>query len=283
MAYVMTDDKFIEMAKRAASVKTLYVRGCFGAPMTDYNKRRYINEYLYNKGPERQKLINAADPDVFGFDCCNLLNGILWGWIGNPNDIYGGARYKSNGVPDFDDSSVMSYCMDVSDDFTTIVPGEVLHIPGHVGIYIGDGLAIECTARWKDGVQVTSVYNLGPSSKNVGRVWAEHGKLQWIRYRAPEPAPVKLPTYELHVDQVRKGSTGPSVMLLQKLLNTGLGEGYELDEDGIAGSKTIAALCAYQYSHDLESDGICGTKTWSSILGIEVKMDEIVTDRKEDG
>lgn len=276
MTYVMTDDKFIGMAKRAASVKTLYVRGCFGAPMTDYNKRRYINGYLYNKGPERQKLINGASPDVFGFDCCNLIDGILWGWIGDVHDIYGGARYKSNGVPDFDDSSVMDYCTEVSDDFTTIVPGEVLHIPGHVGIYIGDGLAIECTARWKDGVQITSVYNLGPSSKNVGRVWAEHGKLQWIQYKAPEPspAPVKLPTYELHVDQVRKGSEGPSVILLQRLLNDWLASGDTvLLEDGIAGNKTIAALTEYQITAGLVSDGICGTKTWSSLLGIEVKMD----------
>lgn len=286
MAYIFTSDEFTRRALRVANeFKTIYAKGCFGWPMIPVNKRRAIGSYAYNAAPARQKVINAADADTFAFDCNCLIKALLWEWTGDAGKIYGGAEYKSNGVPDFTTEQMLDYCTHVSDDFTKIIPGCVLHNPGHVGIYIGDGLAVECTARWKDGVQITNVDNLGISSVCNGRTWQEHGRLQWIHYKEPEPspAPVKLPTYELHVDQVRKGSTGPSVMLLQRLLNTWLGEGYELDEDGIAGNKTISSLMAYQDSHKLESDGICGTKTWSSILGIEVKMDEIVTDRKEDG
>lgn len=287
MAYIFTSDEFTRRAMQVANeFKTIYAKGCFGWPMIPVNKKRAINSCAYNAAPARQKVINDASVSTFAFDCVCFIKALLWDWIGDVDKIYGGSEYKSNGVPDFTTEQMLDYCTHVSDDFTKIIPGCVLHNPGHVGIYIGDGLAVECTARWKDGVQITNVDNLGISSVCNGRTWQSHGRLQWIQYKAPEPspAPVKLPTYELHVDQVRKGSEGPSVILLQRLLNDWLASGDTvLLEDGIAGNKTIAALTEYQITARLTVDGICGTKTWSSILGIEVKMDEIVTDRKEDG
>lgn len=267
MSYVMTSTKIVDMAKLAAGCRTLYIKGCFGAPMNQYNKLRYSKNNTYNKAPERQKLIQNATTDTFGFDCVNLIKGILWGWCADKDDIYGGARFKSNGVPDVDDSAIMDYCTTVSDDFTKILPGEILHIPGHVGLYIGDGLAIECTARWKDGVQITSVFNLGTGVKNNGRVWAEHGRLQWVEYKEPS----KLPTYELHVSQVKKGCKGESVSLAQVLLNSAIDAGLEVD--GVCGSGTDKAIKTYQTLHGMSADGIIGTKTWSTLLGIEVKMD----------
>lgn len=277
MSYVMTNEQFVNTAKYAAQkCSTLYVKGCFGAPMTDYNKKRYTNNNTYNAAPARKRLIESASKDTFGFDCVCFIKGILWGWKGDVNDIYGGARFKSNGVPDFDDSEIMDYCDNVSTDFTDIQIGEILHIAGHVGIYIGDGLAAECTARWKDGVQITSVLNIGIGTVNCGRIWDTHGKLRFVEYVKPSPAPSDLPTYELHVDQIRKGSTGASVVLLQKLLNDAYyyDEGVVLlAEDGIAGDKTINRLIKYQDDEGLDGDGICGTATWSKLLGIKVVMD----------
>lgn len=260
----MTDEKFLEMVQVALSVPTLYVNGCFGAPMTDYNKKRYMNNTAFNKAPSRQKLIKAATPDTFGFDCICLIKAILWDWIANAHAVYGGAKYEANGIPDFTTEQMLDYCTEVSTDFSNIVPGEVLHIPGHAGIYIGNGLAAECTYRWKDGVQITAVANMGNKDGYNARTWNEHGKLQWIEYAS------KVQQYEVIVDLVKKGSKGTSVALLQKLLNTWLAEGYELDEDGIAGNKTIDALRTYQKLRKLGVDGIAGTKTWSSLLGIEV-------------
>lgn len=45
-------------------------------------------------------MINAASADTFGFDCVCLIKGVLWGWHGDKNAVYGGATYTSNGVPD---------------------------------------------------------------------------------------------------------------------------------------------------------------------------------------
>ena len=61
----------------ARKYKTVYVMGCFGAPMTAANKKRYIEHNSYNQYYAAKKAINAADADTFGFDCVCLIKGIL--------------------------------------------------------------------------------------------------------------------------------------------------------------------------------------------------------------
>ena len=84
----------------AINYKTLYVYACFGAPLNNANKQRYTNNCDYNRQASRRNKINAASSDTFGFDCVNLIKGILWGWRGDLNHTYGGAVYASNGCPD---------------------------------------------------------------------------------------------------------------------------------------------------------------------------------------
>lgn len=185
----MKDTEFVAKAKDIATkYKTLYVMGCFGAPMYDRNKTRYINHHSYNQRPERTAKIKAASADTFGFDCVCLIKGILWGWNGNTSAIYGGATYSSNGVPDVGADQMMRHCTCVFRDFSNIVPGEVVHMPGHIGIYIGNGLAVECTPIWKDGVQITAVGNIGRKPGYPTRTWTDHGKLRFVEYtKQPEP------------------------------------------------------------------------------------------------
>lgn len=184
MAKMKASD-FVAMAKKIAkSYKTLYVLGCFGAPMTAKNKARYTKNQAYNRQASRTKMINAASADTFGFDCVCLVKGILWGWDGDKNATYGGAKYCSNGVPDMGSDGIMYYCTSRSTSFKKIEVGEILHKSGHVGIYIGDGLAVECTPKWKNGVQITAVANIGKKSGYNARTWENHGKLKYIDYTA---------------------------------------------------------------------------------------------------
>lgn len=174
----------IQFAKTALYIvknyKTYYVNGCFGAPMTAANKARYTQNTQYNRQHAVQ--INALSPDTFGFDCVCLLKGILWGWNGNLNAPYGGANYGSNGVSDIGENSMINFCRDVSTDFSNVVVGEMLWMSGHAGIYIGDGLAVECTPSWKNGVQITAVGNIGVKSGYNTRKWVKHGKLPYFSY-----------------------------------------------------------------------------------------------------
>lgn len=204
----MKQNDFINKALKALETHTVYATGAFGAPISHYpdqldrySKNMYNAVYkedinngkteAYAKSDAetwKNKVINAAKTKpCFAFDCCGLIKGIIWGWDGLTNKVYGGAVYESNGLPDLGagggSGDLISYCTNVSSDFSTIIPGEMLWINGHVGIYIGDAMAIECTTAWKDCVQKTVVTNIrATKSGEYGRKWTKHGRLPWVEY-----------------------------------------------------------------------------------------------------
>ena len=166
----------------ADNYKTLYVMGCFGAPMNAANKQRYCNNHSYNRRADRTAMIRAASGDTFGFDCVCLIKGVLWGWCGDTGQNYGGAKYASNGVPDINADTMIKKCRDVSTDFCRLEVGEAVWLPGHIGVYIGGGLAVECTPSFKNCVQITAVQNMGHISGYSSRKWNKHGKLPYVSY-----------------------------------------------------------------------------------------------------
>lgn len=168
----------------AREYKTLYVLGCFGAPMTRDNKVRYTHNQTYNAGKTRAAMINAASADTFGFDCVGLIKGLLWGWKGATAHHYGGASYRANDVPDINADTMIKTCSGVSTDFSGIKPGEVVWTHGHIGIYIGNGLAVESSPKWANGVQITAVLNIGSKAGYNGRKWKKRGQLPYISYTA---------------------------------------------------------------------------------------------------
>lgn len=172
-------NKLIDIAK---NYKTLYVMGCFGAPLNAKNKARYTSNHKYNKDAQRVAMINAATDDTFGFDCVCLIKGVLWGWNGDKTKTYGGANYASNGVPDIGANDMITKCSDISTDFSNVQVGEAVWMSGHIGVYIGDGLAVECTPAWENKVQITTC-NCTKSGYNR-RNWTKHGKLPYITYES---------------------------------------------------------------------------------------------------
>ena len=194
---VMTNTKFVEKCiDIAKNYKTIYVMGCFGAPISGKNVTRYCNNHEYNKQRERTSLIRSvANKGYFGFDCVNLIKSILWGWIGDASKTYGGATYASNGVPDTSANGMIKLCDNVSTNFAKIEIGEVVWKEGHIGVYIGDGLAVECTPSWENDVQITAVGNIGKKSGYNTRTWEKHGKLPYISYEkeASKPAASEKP------------------------------------------------------------------------------------------
>lgn len=206
MSKLMTGQQFADKAVNIAkNYKTLYVWGAFGAPLNAANKARYTgnNAAEYNRRADRKALILAADNDTFAFDCVGLLKGILWGWDGNLDRTYGGAIYASNGVPDIDANEMISRCSDVSTSFNLdhMAPGEAVWKQGHIGIYIGNGLAVECTPAWTDNVQITAC-NCDRAGYNR-RNWTKHGKLPWIDYAAAGMPFVDVPKGKYYTDAVR--------------------------------------------------------------------------------
>ena len=77
---IRTGKELAETVKKiATSYKTLYVMGCFGAPLKAEHKERYCKNCSYNKQPVRTAMIKAASADTFGFDCVCLIKGVLGG------------------------------------------------------------------------------------------------------------------------------------------------------------------------------------------------------------
>lgn len=198
----------IDLANRLKSVatdyKTLYVMGCFGAPMTQKNKARYCKNHSYNKQEKRTAMIQAATEDTFGFDCVCLIKGILWGWCGDVSKTYGGASYKANSVPDISADSMIKKCSNLSTDFTKIEIGEAVWMEGHIGVYVGDGLAVECTPKWDNKVQITAC-NQSISGYNR-RNWTKHGKLPYIEYVKEQQEELQV-FEELDVVKIKDGVT----------------------------------------------------------------------------
>lgn len=183
----MKVSKFIEQLNKALNVNTVYGSGGFGASIGNYPNqlKRYYNNTLDRCGQKyADKVLDAGkNPPAWCFDCCGLIKGVLWGWDAVPNSTYGGAVYKSNDVPDSGADSMITVCTDVSTDFSNIIPGDLLWIDGHVGVYVGDGYAVECTTAWADKVQKTVVTNIkSPDPTKYGRKWTKHGRMPWVEY-----------------------------------------------------------------------------------------------------
>lgn len=193
----MTVEKFLAQANKALNSHTVYGSGAFGAVISDYpsQAKRYYDNTLNRCGQTEANKVKteAAKAPCWAFDCCGLIKGLIWGWDAKraPNNVYGGAVYESNGLDDYgaDDGkgNLIYYCTDVSTDFSKIVPGEMLWLDGHVGIYIGNSQAIECTTGWTGNVLKSVVTNIrATKSGEYGRKWTKHGKLsQWVDYTQP--------------------------------------------------------------------------------------------------
>lgn len=242
---MITVSQFLANFENMLNCKTLYVMGGFGCALTEKRKEKILspNGYAYNKKPERKWKIIEASVDTFGFDCGGAIKGNLWGFVGDPSKVYGGAVYKSNGVPDVSAAGFLKSCSNVSTDFSKIVPGAFLYMNNHCGVYKGNGEVYEASPAFADGFQVTKLSQ---------RKWLKWGLLtQYVSYGTPKPS--NVPSLAKHT--LRLGSKGMQVQNLQKDLNY-LGE--HLDTDGIFGPLTKAALIRFQNDCGIAKDGIYG-------------------------
>ena len=191
----MTNKEFVSQAKSIAVMNTAYAKGTFGQKWTKTlaaQKKKQYPEFYTDSVIDS---FNKKSQPLYVFDCVGLIKGIIWGF---PN-----VKYKTNGLDDVSDQGLWDkYCTDKSKDFSNIMPGEIMHIKGHVGIYIGDDKVIECTNKWSKNVLVSSI-NKGDK---YYRAWTEHGKFNLLTY---EGLATLKPDYILYV--VKRGDTLTSI------------------------------------------------------------------------
>lgn len=199
---------------------------------------------VYYSGGNQWSTWNGSS---WNFDCVVSVKSVLWQWAENKNVIHGGAKYGSNGVPDFTCDGGLDYCSDVSTNFNNLTPGEYLCMKGtgegHTGIYIGNGKVFEVTTAWGvNGATISDIDGNGNRSKNGSRClrWTYHGKLKWIDYKGVEPIPMKHKVgdvVEINGVYVSSTSTEKLVPAIKKGKITRIVEGarnpYLLDDGNI--------------------------------------------------
>lgn len=137
---------------------------------------------------------------------------------------------------------------------------------GHIGYYVGGGYAVE----WRG-------FNYGCVKTRVNdRTWKHWAKLPFIDYgegTVVQPADPGA-EYTLGSRLLKKGVTGSDVKTLQELLNQLHIVTPALKEDGDFGSKTDAAVRAFQKKLRLKQDGLYGEGTHKALMDAVADNDE---------
>lgn len=145
-----------------------------------------VNDFVtkalaYEQRPTLYKLgtfMNKKSSKYLLCDCSGLIKGILWGY---PDK----GKYASNGVPDTNaNNMIATYCTEVTTDMSKLSKGMVVWMNGHIGIYCGDGVVVESSPRWENGIQRTYPNGCPVANKHHlnQRKWTKCGYLKWIDY-----------------------------------------------------------------------------------------------------
>lgn len=211
-------------------------------------------------------------------DCVGMIKGFFWtnGGVGVKEAIGTGktisSKYGGNGCPDRSADGMLSWCKSEGAKNGKIanlpdVPGVLLFSPGHVGVYVGDGYAVEARG-FNYGVVKTKV------SARSWTSWAymPDSVLEYDTANGSIPsASESVKTYRLGDRIIKRGAEGDDVAELQSaLVKLGYNLGtYGANKDGVDGEcgfKTVQAIKDFQTAHGLEVDGEYGPLTHAAML-----------------
>ena len=207
-------------------------------------------------------------------DCVGLIKGYQWTNGGQGviesigTDKTFSSKYGGHGCPDKSANGMFSYarskgCAWGTMDTLPEVPGIALRFDGHVGVYVGNGYAVEERG-----------FNYGCVRTRVrDRKWTHWYQLPFVDYgdavftggsgvKADTPAS----EYTLGTRTLKKGSKGTDVKALQEFL---MQLGYALPKygaDGEFGTETEAALKKLQAKAGIKQDGVYGSETHQALL-----------------
>ena len=257
----------------AEQIPTIYLKGAFGAPITESYLARMRSLYpLWYHDARMRALAPYTDRGIFGFDCVCFIKGILRGWDADVTKIYGGAAYEKNGIPDLTVDGMREKCSGLSADFKRIEPGELVFVSGHVGVYLGDGLCAECTPAFGGGAcGLGGVIISACNRKCEGyptRYWKEHGRLAFVEYPEPEDAPVSSACLPI----LKRGDKGEAVRALQALLNLRLSAVLPamLATDASFGPATEGAVREWRSRRGMEESGEVDEEVWCGLMGSNI-------------
>lgn len=188
-------------------------------------------------------------------DCVGMIKSFFW----KGGDINAEDKYNSNHCPDVSANGMFALCLEKGHiDTIPDVPGLVVHKPGHIGVYIGNGYTIEMNGFVNDCLR----------RKVTDGPWTSWGRLPASMLEYVDVDTTIVP------DDIKFGDTGEAVEQLQKLL---MDLGYPLPKygaDGDFGRETEDALKAFQRDHGLPDTGVLDDETMRVMWTCEPKPPE---------
>lgn len=215
-------------------------------------------------------------PGYFGADCNNIYKAIFWGLdTGKVADIAKytpngpGVKRNSNGLGDLGVESLFNICTDISSDLSNILPGEMLGMKGHIGMYYGKIDGVDYV------VDVTTSQGGLALNKMSNQRWEKHGKCPFVTsYVTEETSAVDAVEYFNNLIKISKGDAGEKVRQAQAALNHVnklLSLGYaELKLDGKCGTKTMELADRVKCIYFIEEEDI-GVKTIAILCTLNKK------------
>lgn len=144
----MTSQELIAKSKKIADSKTMYIKKGKGQYLSDRNKLWLSGIDPFNA--KNSKKIFDASEDTHAYDEFGFFSEIS------------GFNCRNIG-------EIMALCDDISKDFTTIKPGELVFMGDRFGIFIGKK-------------KVISVNCVGVGYTILDNSWVSHGKLNDVEY-----------------------------------------------------------------------------------------------------
>lgn len=194
----LTNKGLVEFAKQMLALgdDTVYVYGTFGKTLTDSLINQKAAQYAYNL-PRKAlyKKVMDSKGTEYAFDCVGLIKAYYWNWNGGRVGYLTAQDKSANG---------MLAAAKVKGNIATMpeVPGLLVVMNGHIGIYIGNGYVIECTPSTAFAKQSHGGGGVC-KTKLSARKWTNWCECPFIDYideepKEEKPATVKVETYKLN-------------------------------------------------------------------------------------
>lgn len=268
MEAIYTASEYVTWLKAQATAKRPYWYGTCGYKCTESLLQSKTKQYPAHYGSSRTARYrqDIAAGQICG-DCVGgAIKWAAWSRLGTQT-----AKYASNGVPDTSADGMFTYAKKQGAAWGAIEtlperPGVALRCAGHVGIYVGGGLAVE----WR-GFAYGCV-----TTKVSARSWTHWYELPWVDYGAASGSGAVSGSGAdlLGTRLLKKGCKGEDVRQLQEAL---MSLGYELPKygaDGDFGSETETAVKQLQKAADITVDGQYGDESHAALMALLAELAE---------